>query len=189
MDSNGSKNSQNGKDWANYQFQDYQTRSKVTCEYSKNKKKNHCETKISARSCRKVPLLTEMACATKEHNERPKDERRNVLRTDESKIVLFGSGGHRHFVRWSPPKHWIQDTVDWRQWSVVEQASWYGMFVILWCRANISHTRDHGWVWKHQNTSSGLMTKRKCPWNGCLNKTTTPNTPVSSTILVPDQPD
>ena len=34
-----------------------------------------------------------------------------------------------------------------------------------------------------------MIPKWKHSWNGCFNKTATPNAPVSSSFLVPDQPD
>ena len=59
-----------------------------------------CEAKISARSSRTVQLLKKKRLqSTKVHIGWPKEKLSNMLWTDESKIVLFGSGGHRQFVR------------------------------------------------------------------------------------------
>lgn len=66
-----------------------------------------CEAKLSARSPRKVPLLKKRHVLkriqfAKEHIDWPKEKWRNILWTDESKIVLFGSRGRRQFVRRPP---------------------------------------------------------------------------------------
>ena len=68
----------------------------------------------------------------------------------------------------------------WRHWSMVAQKSWYG---------DVFHTTALGLFiiyqgsWVSLNTSKYLnlwlcchMPQRKCPWNGCFNKTTNPNT-------------
>ncbi len=58
---------------------------------------------------------------------------------------------------------------------MVGQASWYGDVSHTMCWAYLSHSRDHGSVWvKYLKRLCCLMPKRKCPWNGCFNKTTTP---------------
>ena len=74
----------------------------------------------------------------------------------------------------------------WRPWSMVAQKSWYG---------DVFHTTALGLFivyqgsWMSLNTSKYLkrlccrMPKRKCPRNGCFNKTTNPNTRVSEQRL------
>jgi Transposase len=64
------------------------------------------ENKLLARSPRKVPLLTKKHVAArikfaKEHAKWPVEKLRNILWTDESKIVLFGGTGSRQYVRGS----------------------------------------------------------------------------------------
>lgn len=65
------------------------------------------EAKLYARSPRKVPLLTKRHVANrmkfaKLHVDWPREKWRNVLWTDESKIVLFGTKGRRQYVRRPP---------------------------------------------------------------------------------------
>lgn len=66
-----------------------------------------CEANLSGRSPRKVTLLKKKNVLktiqfVREHVDWPKEKWRNVLWTDESKIVLFGSKDRRQFVRRPP---------------------------------------------------------------------------------------
>lgn len=108
-----------------------------------------CEANLLARSPRKVPHVLKGIQFAKEHIHWPKEKWRNILWTDESKIVLFGSKGRRQ----TTPKLWIQATVH----SEDSEAWWWkhhvmDMFLLLWCWAYLPHTRDHGPVCIHQYT-------------------------------------
>lgn len=65
------------------------------------------EHNLFARSPRKVPLLTKKHTAARikfaeQHMQWPMEKWRNILWTDESKIVLFGGTGSRQYVRRPP---------------------------------------------------------------------------------------
>ena len=66
-----------------------------------------------------------------------------------------------------------------------------GMFFMLRCRACLSHTRDNGSVWIHQNTWRDYVAVRRrgnAPEMG-VTTTTTPKARISSNVLVPDKSD
>uniref|UniRef100_A0A3Q3WAC9 Tc1-like transposase DDE domain-containing protein n=1 Tax=Mola mola TaxID=94237 RepID=A0A3Q3WAC9_MOLML len=60
---------------------------------------------------------------------RNRNKWRNILWTDESKIVLFGSKGRRKFVR-RPPNTEFKP-----QYTLKTVKHDMGMFLLLWCRA------------------------------------------------------
>lgn len=70
------------------------------------------ENKLFARSPRKVPLLTKKHLQArikfaKSHADWPATKWRNILWTDESKIVLFGGTGSRQYVRRPPNTEYL----------------------------------------------------------------------------------
>lgn len=70
------------------------------------------ENNLFARSPRKVPLLTKKQADARlkfaqDHLNWPKEKWRNVLWTDESKIVLFGGTGSRQYVRRPPNTEYL----------------------------------------------------------------------------------
>ena len=130
-----------------------------------------CEAKLLARSPCKVPVskkqhVLKRLQVAKEHT--------HILWTDKCKTVLFGSAGSRQFVRW--PQKLKRATVHCEDSEA------------LWRKHHHSHTMMLGQFFAYQgswislNTSEYLkrscciMPKRTCPWKGCFNKTTTPNT-------------
>ena len=99
------------------------------------------------------------------------------------KIVHFGPMAQRQFVR-------RPQNTEFKPQYTVKPVRRGGasimMFLKWWCWAYLSHARDHGSVWILQNTRTGhaaLTLKRKCPWNGCFNSTTTLKTPVNEQHL------
>lgn len=132
-----------------------------------------CGANLSARSPppRKVPLFA------REHVNRPKENWRTILCTDESNIVpFFGS----MFVR-AP-----QNTELKPQWSMaVVQASWYGDSLPISLGLCIAYkgSRISLPMSKYFKRSRRLMPKRKRLPNGCSSKRTTSKTPVSEQHL------
>ena len=97
--------------------------------------------------------------------------------TDGSWIVVFVSRNHRQFVRRPPNTEFkLQNNEDsearWRKHHDMGMRS--GLFITY---------QGHGSVWIQ------TFAKEEMFLNGCFNKTTAPNTPGSSSILVPGQPD
>ena len=82
------------------------------------------------------------------------------------------------------PKHFIHTTVHFAN----SEAWWHkhhdmGMLLTLWCQVYCKPgIMDQFESIEYLKRFRCLMLKRKCPWNGCFNKTTTPNTPVSSGV-------
>ncbi len=97
-----------------------------------------------------------------------------------SKIVLFGSRGCRQFVRWPP-------NTEFKPQYTVKTVKHGGASIMIWgCFSyyvlGLFITFQGSWIslstLKYLKGLCCLMPKRKCSWNGCFNKTTTPNTPV-----------
>ena len=88
------------------------------------------EVGLKARSSRKVPLLTERHKTNclkfaKEHMVRPIMKWRNILWTDETKIVRFGSKGRRQYVR-RPP------CTEYRKQYTVKTVNHAGGNIMVW---------------------------------------------------------
>ncbi len=96
-----------------------------------------------------------------------------------SKIVLM-SLRHADSLSDDPQTLNSSHSTLWRQWSMHHDM---GMFLIL----RVGPIYRIPWIslstLKYLKRLCYLMPKRKRPWNGCFNKTTTPNTPVSQQHL------
>lgn len=98
---------------------------------------------LKARSPRKVPLLNKTQVKkrisfAKGHKNWPASKWRNVLWTDESKVVLFGSSGTKNYVRRPPltefKPQYTTKSVKHGGCSVMVWGcfSWYGIGPIFW---------------------------------------------------------
>ena len=92
--------------------------------------------------------------------------KRNILWSDESRIVLFGSRDHRQFIRWPNTEFKPQYTDDSEAW-------WHKhhdmeLFLIV---SGLSY--QGSWIslnsLKYLRRPCFLTTKRKCSWNVCFN--------------------
>lgn len=143
-----------------------------------------CEANLLARSPCKVPLLTKKSAEENTICQRTIDNlpiSTGLRRNGETicgvmKVRLFFLDPRATDIWQMTFKLWIQATVHFlytRPWSMM-QASWYvaasftivsGLFIAY------QGSWDNLLLSKYLNRSCCLMQKRKCPWNGCFNKT------------------
>ena len=114
----------------------------------------------------------------------PVSKWRNILWTDESKIVLYGGKGSRSFVRLSPK---VQYNSRFASKNIKHGGSivmvwacflYYGVGPIYWIKTIMDqHVYVDYWkIW------CCLMSKRKCLCYGSSNKTTTTNIPAERLV-------
>ena len=108
-----------------------------------------CEAKMVVGWWQEAPTKSHCSKKTTHANEVIMEKWSNILWTDESKIVLFGSQDHRQFVRWPPNTEFKP------QYTVKTVKHGDGGIMIWGCQAYWSHTTDNGTVWILQNTWRG----------------------------------
>ncbi len=146
-----------------------------------------CEAKLSTRSPCKVPLLKKWRGYNLPKNTLTGQKRNGTIFCGLMKAIyiFFGSRGRRQFVR-RPPN------TEFKPQYTVKTVKHGGASIMIWgCFSyyvlGLFITFQGSWIslstLKYLKGSCCLMPKRKCPGNGCFNKTTTSNTPVSEQHL------
>ncbi len=139
-----------------------------------------CEAKLSARRPRKVTLFKNWRDYNLPKNTLTGLKRNGATFCGLMKQVCSLWVNGMQTVCQTNPKHWIQVTVlceDSEAWWRKHHGGCFPYYVLV-----LFVTFQGSWIslstLKYLKRLCCLMPKRKFPWNGCFNKTTTPSTPV-----------